>query len=316
MARSSPSPSSGSARRSRVSGTVRPSGIVNERSTSGAGPASRTSITSRDGAVVAQLVGAGLERPAAVDAEVPAPHEVAGDDALVGEELADVVGGRALGDDDLPRLAGRSRRVDLLLDPPQGASRRQRQDDEEDQEDREDPPAARGLSAQLDVLVLVLVRSYCSYCSYWSGSSYGSRTSSTTSASRSASCSRRVLGRSSRGVLRAGAEAAVVEPGLQHDRRGHLVDNPSPGAGLHVQGHQVPVGGDGGEALVPHLHRQPGGRGQLIRLVQRRRRRPRRPTRRATAEGRRRAPRRRSPRPGRRWRGGPRARSPERATTS
>ena len=52
---------------------------------------------------------------------------------------------------------GRSRRVDLLVDPPQGAARRQRQDDEEDQDDREDPPAARRLSAQLHELGLVLV---------------------------------------------------------------------------------------------------------------------------------------------------------------
>ncbi len=161
VARSRPSPRSGSASRASISGTVRPSGRVKARSSTGAGPASRTSMTSRDRAVVGELVDAGLEGSAAVDAEVPVPHEVAGDDRP--RRPAAGRCRRTWSPPGSPRSAGSpggTGRVDLTLHPHRGRCRRQGQHHEDGHEHQEDPapPARSPVDVHVVVLVVLVVR--------------------------------------------------------------------------------------------------------------------------------------------------------------
>src|SRR3546814_3684048 len=87
--------------------------------------------------VLGQLVDPGLERAATVDAQVPAPHEVAGDDPLVGQEHPDVVGRGALGDLDLADLTRAARGRDLSLDPEPGGRGGHHELDEDAEHDDE-----------------------------------------------------------------------------------------------------------------------------------------------------------------------------------
>ncbi len=92
--------------------------------------------------VLAEHVVAGLERSHALVLDVPAPHELAGDDVLVGEQRADVVGGRALGNGERDLGAGRARWVELTLHPD-GADPGEAYGDEEEAEHESQHAAPR-----------------------------------------------------------------------------------------------------------------------------------------------------------------------------
>ena len=113
-------PSSGSARRAASCAWVRPSGTVTSASSGGSGSSSRSSIASSNDELSRMPVAAGLERADVVQLRVPVPHRGVGDDAGVGQDLADAGGAGALRDLDQHLLAGPPGRVDLALHPGPG----------------------------------------------------------------------------------------------------------------------------------------------------------------------------------------------------
>ena len=166
------------------------------------------------------------------------------------------------------RLTGTARRVDLSLHPHRAGAGRQGEHDEQHDPDQDEAPATRRVAADLDVLLLdvvvlvvlvvvrirVLVAVAVVVLVLVAGSASGS------------SSARAGDGRSSILFLGGGGEAPVVEPGLQHDRGGHLVDNSAASLGVEVEGLEITIRGDGGQALVPQLHRQAGRRLELAGL--------------------------------------------------
>ena len=237
------------------------------------------SITSAMALFVGQLVGAGLERPAAVDAEVPLPDEVAGDDPLGGQQLADVVGGGALGDHERLRLARLPGRVELALDPERQPRRPAIAKTSSSTTDHgEEAPAARRRAPH-------------------------ARRSRARRPARSRRRRTRRRSRRRRSRRRGARRRQVV----RSRRRGRRAPSGSSGRGRGAVGHrsgssgvrarrrwssqacsmtaaatlsttrrralasrsramQVAVGGHGGEPLVPQLDRQARGGGQLVGL--------------------------------------------------
>ncbi len=58
----------------------------------------------------------------------------------------------------------------------------------------------------------------------------------------------------------------MIEPGLQHDGGGHLVDDLAALARIEAGLAQPPLGGHRGESLVVHLHRHADHASELTRL--------------------------------------------------
>src|SRR5829696_156572 len=63
-------------------------------------------------------------------------------------------------------------------------------------------------------------------------------------------------------------QAAGVEPALEDDGGGHLVDDLAPGGTAHAALAQRRLGGHGGEALVVGLHRHPDHGSERLHFLQ------------------------------------------------